>query len=131
MLLPAKLENMTELCYNVKVKEKQTLDEITSLVDEALSVTGEKLETQSEDLVERNIETTHVKQTEFTTKDYGTKGVLHLLRKSTKHPASCRVGATADMKRQWNRVKIKLGEINDTKSKMMDISSCNKKIKRR
>ena len=129
MLLLAKLKNMTELCYNVKVKEEQVLDEIAFLVDEALSIAREKLEAQSEDLVERNIETTHVKQTELTTKDYGTKDVLPLLRQPIKHPTSGRVGATADMKRQWYRVKIKLDEINDTKSKMMDISSCNKNMK--
>ena len=33
---------------------------------------------------------------------------------------------TADMKRQWYRVKIKLDEINDAKSKMAGISTCNK-----
>ena len=33
MLLLAKLKNMTDLCYNVKVKEEQALDKITSLVD--------------------------------------------------------------------------------------------------
>ena len=31
------------------------------------------------------------------------------------------------MKRQWYQVKIKLDEINDTKSKMADISACSKK----
>ena len=39
-------------------------------MDETLSVAREKLKAGSEDLVERNTETTHVKQTESTTKDY-------------------------------------------------------------
>ena len=78
---------MTELCYNIKVKEEQTLDEITSLVDEALSVAREKLEAGSEGLVERNTERVHVKQTVSTTKDYVIKCVLPLLRQPTKHPA--------------------------------------------
>ena len=80
MSLLAKLKNLTELCYNIKVKEEQTLDEITSLVDEALSVAREKLEAGSEGLVERNTERAHVKQTESTTKDYVIKGVLPLPR---------------------------------------------------
>ena len=66
-------------------------------MDEALSIAREKLEAQSEDLVERNIKATHVKQTQLTTKDYGTKSVLPLLRQPAKHPASGRVGATEDM----------------------------------
>ena len=70
MSLLAKLKNLTELCYNIKVKEEQRLDEITSSVDETLSVAREKLKAGSEGLVERNTETTHVKQTESTTKDY-------------------------------------------------------------
>ena len=49
------------------------------------------------DLVEKNIKATHVKQTQLTTKDYGTKSVLPLLRQPAKHPASGRVGATEDM----------------------------------
>ena len=98
MSLLAKHKNLTELCYNIKVKEEQTLDVITSLVDEALS--RKKLEAESEGLVERNTETTHVKQTESTTKDYVFKGVLPLPMQPTKYPASGRVGATADMKRQ-------------------------------
>ena len=56
MSLLAKLKNLTDLCSNIKVKEEQTLDEITSLVDEALSVAREKLEAGSEGLVERNTE---------------------------------------------------------------------------
>ena len=63
MPLLAKLKNLTQLCYNIKVKEEQSLDEITSLVDETLSVAREKLKAGSEDLVERNTETT--KQTDF------------------------------------------------------------------
>ena len=51
-------------------------------------------------LVKRNTETAHVKQTESTTKDYVTKIVLPLPRQPTKHPASGRVGTSADMKRQ-------------------------------
>ena len=127
MSLLAKLKNLTELCYIIKVKEEQTLDEITSLVDETLSVAREKLEAGSEGLVEQNTETTHVKQTESTTKDYVVKGDLPLPRQPTKHLASGRVGATADMKRQWYQVKIKLDEINETKSKMADIPICSKK----
>ena len=84
MSLLAKLKNLTELCYNIKVKEEQTLDEITSLVDEALSVAREKLEAGSEGLVERNTERTHVKQTESTTKDCVIKGVLPLSRQPSK-----------------------------------------------
>ena len=95
-----KLKNLTELCYNIKVKEEQTLDEITSLVDQAVPVAREKLETESEGLVERNNEMPHVKQTESTTKDYVIKGVLPLPGQPTKHPASGRVGAKADIKRQ-------------------------------
>ena len=64
MSVLAKLKNPTELCYNIKVKEEQTLDKITYLVDETLSVAREKLEFGSEGLVERNTETTHVKQTD-------------------------------------------------------------------
>ena len=127
MSLLAKLKNLTELCYIIKVKEEQTLDEITSLVDETLSVAREKLEAGSEGLVEQNTETTHVKQTESTTKDYVVKGDLPLPRQPTKHLASGRVDATADMKRQWYQVKIKLDEINETKSKMADIPICSKK----
>ena len=127
MPLLAKLKNLTQLCYNIKVKEEQSLDEITSLVDETLSVAREKLKAGSEDLVERNTETTHVKQTESTTKDYIVKGDLPLPRQPTKHLASGRVGATADMKRQCYQVKIKLDEINETKSKMADIPICSKK----
>ena len=41
MSLIAKHKNLTELFYNINVKEEQTLDEITSLVDEALSVARE------------------------------------------------------------------------------------------
>ena len=82
-----------------KVKEEQTLDKITSLVDEDWSVAREKLEAGSEGLVERNTETTHVKQTESTTKDYVIKGVLPLPRQPTKYLASGCVGATADMNR--------------------------------
>ena len=67
MSLLAKLKNLTDLCYNIKVREEQTLDEITSLV--ALSVAREKLDAGSEGLVERNTEATYVKQTESTTKD--------------------------------------------------------------
>lgn len=63
MFLLAKLKNLTEVCYNIKVKEEQTFDAITSLVDEALLVARGKLETESEGLVERNTETLHVKQT--------------------------------------------------------------------
>ena len=80
MSLLAKLKNLTELCYNIKVKEEQTLDEITSLVDEALSVARKNLEAGSEGLVEQNTERAHVKQTESTTKDYVIKGVLPLPR---------------------------------------------------
>ena len=68
-------------------------------MDEASSVAREKLEAGSEGLVERNTETTHVKQTESTTKDYVVKGVLPLLRQPTKNLASGRVSATADMNR--------------------------------
>ena len=57
------------------------------------------------------------------------KGVLPLPRQPTKHPASGRVGTTADIKRAWYRVKIKLDEINETKSKMVDIPICSKKSK--
>ena len=64
MSLLAKLKNPTAICYNIKVKEEQTLDKITYLVDEALSVAREKLESGSEGLVERNTETAHVKQTD-------------------------------------------------------------------
>ena len=113
MSLLAKLKNLTELCNNIKVKEEQTFDEITSLVDEALSVAREKLEAGSEGLVERNTVTTHVKGV--------VKGVLRLPRQPTNHTASGRVGVTADMKRQWYQVKIKLDEINETKSMMADI----------
>ena len=73
----------------------------------------------------------HVKQTESTTKDYVIKGVLPLPGQPTKHPASGRVGAKADIKRQWYYVKIKLDEINDTKSKMVNISTRSKKMKQR
>ena len=59
MSLLAKLKNLTDLCSNIKVKEEQTLDEITSLVDEALSVAREKLEAGSEGLLGQNIERTH------------------------------------------------------------------------
>ena len=100
-------------------------------MDETLSVAREKLEAGSEGLVERNTEKAHVKQTESTTKDYGIKGVLPLQRQPTKHPASSRVGATADLKKQWYRVKTNLDEINETKSKIADILICNKKMKRR
>ena len=44
-------------------------------MDETLSVAREKLEAGSEDFVERNTETAHVKQTESTTKDYVIKGL--------------------------------------------------------
>ena len=54
MSLLAKIENLTELCYNIMFKEEQTLDEITFLTDESLSVARENLETESKDLVERN-----------------------------------------------------------------------------
>ena len=129
----AKLKNLTELCCNIKVKKAatSTLDEITSLVDEALSVAREKLVAESEGLVERNIETPHVKQTESTTKDYVIKGVPPLPGQPTKHPGSGCVGTEADIKRQWHRVKIKLDEINVTKSKMVNISTCSKKMKQR
>ena len=129
--LLVKLKNLTELCCNIKIKEEQTLDEIISLVDEALSFAREKLEAGTEGSVERNTETTHVKQTESTTKDYVNKNVLPLPRQPTKHLASGRVGATADMKRQWYRVKIKLDEINEIKSKMLDIPICREKMKQR
>ena len=66
-------------------------------MDEALSIAREKLEAQSEDLVEKIIETTHVKQTQLTTKDHCTKGVLPLIRQPAKHPASGCVDATEDM----------------------------------
>ena len=99
MSLLAKLKNLTGLCYNIKVKEDQTLDEIISLVDEALSVAREELEDGSEGLVERNTETTHVKQAESATKDYVIKGFLPFPRQPTKHLASGRVDATADIKR--------------------------------
>ena len=79
MLPLPNFKSLTELCYNIKVNEEQTFDEITSLVDEALSVAREKLEAESEDLVEQNTETTHVKQTESTTNDYVIKGFLLLL----------------------------------------------------
>ena len=131
MSLLAKRKNLTELCYNIYVKEEQTLDEITSLVDEALSVVREKLEAKSEGLVERNTETPYVKQTESTIKDYVIKGVLPLPGQPTKHPASGCFGTTADTKTQWYRVKIKLDEINNTKSKMANISTCSKKMKQR
>ena len=78
MFLLAKLKNLTEVCYNIKVKEEQTFDAITSLVDEALLVARGKLETESEGLVERNTETLHVKQTGSTSKDYLVKSVLPL-----------------------------------------------------
>ena len=100
-------------------------------MDETLSVAREKLEAGSEGLVERNTEKAHVKQTESTTKDYGIKGVLPLQRQPTKHLASSRVGATADLKKQWYRVKTNLDEINETKSKIADILICNKKMKQR
>ena len=71
------------------------------------------------------------KQTESTTKDYVIKGVLSLPRQPTKHPASGGVGATADMKRQWYQVKIKLNEINEIKLKVLVILICCKKMKQR
>ena len=46
MFLIAKLKNLTEVCYNIKVKEEQAFDAITSLVDEALLVARGKLETK-------------------------------------------------------------------------------------
>ena len=106
MSLLAKLENLTELCYNIMFKEEQTLDEITFLTDESLSVARENLETESEDLVERNTEVPHVKQTESTTKDNVVKSVLPLPGpgQPTKHLACGHVVATADIKRQWYRV---------------------------
>ena len=58
MYLLAKLKNLPELCYNIIVKEKWTLDDITHLVDETKSLARKKLETESEALVEGNIETT-------------------------------------------------------------------------
>ena len=126
MFLPAKLKNLTELSYNIKVKEEQTLDGITSLVDEALSVAREKLEAESEGLVEQNAETSHIRQTELATKDYAIKSVLPLPGQLTKHPANGCVDATADMKRKWYRMRIKLDETNDTKFKMGNISTCSK-----
>ena len=68
----------------MKVKEEQTLDEITSLAEEGLSVARENLKAESEGLVEQNTETTHVKQTESATKDYVIKGALLLPRQPTK-----------------------------------------------
>ena len=53
------------------------------------------------------------------------KVYLPLTRQPTKHPASGHVCATADMKRQWYRVKIKLDETNEIKSKMADIPICS------
>ena len=106
MSLLAKLENLTELCYNIMFKEEQTLDEITFLTDESLSVARENLETESKDLVERNTEIPHVKQTELTTKDNVVKSVLPLPgpRQPTKRLACGHVVATADIKIQWYRV---------------------------
>ena len=106
MSLLAKLENLTELCYNIMFKEEQTLDEITFLTDESLSVARENLETESKDLVERNTKIPHVKQTELTTKDNVVKSVLPLPgpRQPTKRLACGHVVATADIKRQWYRV---------------------------
>ena len=100
---------------------------MTSLVDQALSVAREKLEAGIEGLVERNTEITHVKQTESTTEDYVIKGVLPLPRQPTKHPPSGRVGFAVDMKRQWYRVKKKLDEINQIKSKIADFPICSNK----
>ena len=71
------------------------------------------------------------KQTESTTKDYVIKGVLPLPSQPTKHPASGSVGDTADMKRQWYQVKIKLDEINEIKLKMSVILICSNKMKQR
>ena len=59
MSLLAKLKNLTDLCSNIKVKEEQTLDEITSSVDEALTVAREELEAGGEGLLGQNIERTH------------------------------------------------------------------------
>ena len=68
-----------------------------------------------------------MKQIESTCKNYVIKGVLPLPGQRTKHAASGRVGTTADMKRQSYRVKIKLDETTDIKSKIANISNCSKK----
>ena len=36
-------------------------------------------------------------------------------KRPTKHPTDCRVGATADMMRQWYRIKLSLEDIYDSK----------------
>ena len=85
-------------------------------MDEALPVPRKNSEAEIAELVERNTKTTHVKQTESTTKDYVIKGILPLPRQPTKHPASGRVGIKTDLKRLWYQMKSKLDEINETQN---------------
>ena len=70
-------------------------------MNEALPVPRKNSRVEIAELPERNTETTLVKQTESTTKDYVIKGILPLPRQPTKHPANGRVRVKTDMKRMW------------------------------
>ena len=87
------------------------------------------VEAESKGLGAGNTRKTDVKQTESTTKDYAIKDVFSLSRQPMKQQLSGCIDTTVDMKRHWYWVKIKLGDTNSTKSKVVDISTCSKKNK--
>ena len=54
MSLLAKLKILTELCHNIKVTEEQSINDISSLVDDAILIGKEKLNSVNDVLIERD-----------------------------------------------------------------------------
>ena len=106
MSLLAKLKNLNELCYNIKATEEKTVDELTSLIDEAIEIAKENLNQKNECLIEREVEDCPNKRG---------KTFLPLPHRKPKHPASGRVGQRADMMKQWYKVKLSLEEFEKNK----------------
>ena len=63
-----------------------------------------------------NYQRKHKKQT-FGTEQKNIEEFFALSKRQTKHSAAICVGATADLMRQWYRVKLSLEDICDSKSK--------------
>ena len=54
MLLLAKIKSLPELCHNIKPTEEQSINDIFSLVDDAILIAKEKLDSANDVLIERD-----------------------------------------------------------------------------
>ena len=100
MSLLAKIKGLTELCHNIKATEEQNINDISSLVDNAILIAKEKLYSVNNILIERDETAKENNNKTFEAEKKKIGEFLSLPKRQIKHSAASRVGATADMMRQ-------------------------------